>query len=103
MKTPLLFLLLLGLVFSPLLAADAPNAELTGEIRRVIPQGIVVKGNVEAPGETWEGNFVLIGYPKEKAVATGDTLPRMVGKRVESIEFSKATLRAYQFVRAGGL
>jgi hypothetical protein len=62
MKTPLLFLPLVSLVFSPLFAAEVPHAELTGEIRRVIPQGIVVKGNVEAPGETWEGNFVLIGY-----------------------------------------
>jgi hypothetical protein len=54
----------------------APETELLGEVRRVVAQGIVVKGTIEAPGETWEGTYVLIGYPKQGSVANGDTIRR---------------------------
>lgn len=76
-----------------------PLTELLGEVRRVVPEGIIIKGTIEAPGETWDGVFLLTGYPKQSTAAIGDTVQHVWGRRGDNVDLGKGPLRVYEFVR----
>ncbi len=72
---------------------------MSGQVSRKLGKGVVLYGRMDAPGESWRGEFVFLGWPEEAQLADGDKVRDVLGYRVENFQDGTSTLRVYKFLR----